>query len=352
MRRASFLTFVCVLAGAAVFAWLASPIVAQAPAVKAAQSSKTYVVPRTSWGDPDLQGLWPATDMINVPVQRDAKLGTRSVLTDEEYKQQQDRAERTTEADAEQFVKPGTKAGINPPSYWLEHGKPTHQASLVIDPPDGRTPPLTKQASDAVAKVRAEKQARGNPVGDKPEDQSFYIRCISRGVMGSILPVIYNNGNQIIQSPGMVAIRYEMIHETRVIPLDGSPHVAKNVRSYMGDPRGHWEGDTLVVETTNFVGGTNGIGLNGGGNPHSANMRLIERFTRISDKTIQYTATIDDPETWVKPWTVSYPLNRDNGFQVYEYACHEGNYGLLDILSGARADEKKAAAAKATGSQQ
>jgi hypothetical protein len=347
MRRASLLTSICALAGA----WFASPILAQAPA-KAAAPAKPYVVPKTPWGDPDLQGLWPATDMISVPLQRDTKLGTRSVLTEEEYKKQQAQADQTAERDAEQFVKPGTVAGINPPAYWLEHGKPTHQASLVVDPPDGRTPPFTKAAADAAAKVQADRRARGNPVGDWTTDQSFYIRCISRGVMGSILPVIYNNGNQIIQAPGMVAIRYEMIHETRIIPLDGSPHVAPNVKSYMGDPRGHWEGDTLVVETTNFVGGTNGIGLNGGGTPHSSDMRLIERFQRTSDKTIQYTATIDDPHTWVKPWTVSYPLNRDNGFQVYEYACHEGNYGLLDILSGARADEKAAAAAKAKGGSQ
>ena len=350
MRRTSLLTLFCAFAGALVFTWMAAPGSAQAPAqvstkaVKAVKS--TYIVPRTSWGDPDLQGLWPATDMINVPMQRPANMGTRTELTDEEFKARETAAERTAASDAEVFVKPGTKAGINPPSYWLEHGKPMRQASLVVDPPNGITPALTKPAADAAAKVRAERAARGNPVGDWTTDQSFYIRCISRGVMGSILPVIYNNGNQIIQSPGTVAIRYEMIHETRIIPLDGSPHVAPNVKSYMGDPRGHWEGDTLVVETTNFVGGTNGIGLNGGGTPHSSDMRLIERFQRISDKTIQYTATIDDPQTWVKPWTVSYPLNRDNGFQVYEYACHEGNYGLLDILSGARADEKAAAAAK------
>jgi hypothetical protein len=331
---ASFLTLSCVLAGIAA---------AQAPAAKtAAPAKKPYVVPKTPWGDPDLQGLWPATDMISVPLQRRAELGTRDKLTEEEFKRQQTTAEQTAERDAEVYVKPGAVAGINPPAYWLEHGKPTYQASLVVDPPDGRTPPLTKEASDAAAKVRADRAARGNPVGDWTTDQSYYIRCISRGVMGSILPVIYNNGNQIIQAPGMVAIRYEMIHETRVIPLNGSPHVDKGVKSYMGDPRGHWEGNTLVVETTNFVGGTNGIGLNGGGTPHSSNMRSIERFERTSDKTIQYTAIIDDPETWVKPYTISYPLNRDNGFQVYEYACHEGNYGLLDILTGAREEEKKA----------
>jgi hypothetical protein len=162
--------------------------------------------------------------------------------------------------------------------------------------------------------------------------------------MGSILPVIYNNGNQIVQAPGMVIIRYEMIHETRIIPLDGRPHVDAGVRSYMGDPRGHWDGNTLVVETTNLIGNTNGIGLNGGGTPHSDALRLMERFTRVSDNIINYSATIDDPKTWTKPWTVAFPLRRDDGFTVYEYACHEGNYGLLDILSGARADEAAAAA--------
>jgi hypothetical protein len=318
----------------------ASQTVTRSPA----KSAAPYVTPKTPWGDPDLQGLWPATDMINVPLNRPANFGTRNVLTDEEYKQREQQAQRTAESDSEQYAKEGAAVGINPPAYWLEHGKPNRQASLVVDPPDGRTPALTPVAQKLAADRAYARREHNN---DTWEDQSFYDRCISRGVMGSILPVIYNNGNQILQAPGYVIIRYEMIHETRIIPLDGRPHVDSGVKSYMGDARGHWDGDTLVVETTNLIGNTNGIGLNGGGTPHSSELRLIEKFKRVSPKRIDYTATIDDPQTWVKPWTVAFPLNRDDSFTVYEYACHEGNYGLLDILSGARADEAAAAAAKA-----
>ena len=319
----------------------AAPAAKAAPAGSAKAGEKPWVQPKTPWGDPDLQGLWPATDMINVPLQRNAALGTRSVLTDEEYKQQVARAKQTAERDNEEFADPNAAPGINPPAYWLEHGKPSHQASLVVDPPDGRIPPMTAEA----IKLNAERaEARRGHNNDTWEDQSFYDRCISRGVMGSILPVIYNNGNEILQAPGMVIIRYEMIHETRIIPLNGRPHVDAGVRSYMGDARGHWEGNTLVVETTNLIGNTNGIGLNGGGTPHSRDLRLTERFTRVSDNVINYEATIDDPATWTKPWKVQFPLRQDPSFKIYEYACHEGNIGLLDILSGARADEAAAAA--------
>jgi hypothetical protein len=324
-----------------------TPVSGQAPspATKApaiASTAKAWTQPKTSWGDPDIQGLWPATDMIGVPLQRLPNFGTRAVLTEEEYAQRETQAQRTAAADSEQFVKEGTRPGINPPSYWLEHGKPNYQASLVVDPPDGRTPPMTAEALKLAADRAAARRGHNN---DTWEDQSFYDRCISRGVMGSILPVIYNNGNEIVQAPGLVIIRYEMIHETRIIPLDGRPHADAGVRSYMGDARGHWEGNMLVVETTNLIGNTNGIGLNGGGTPHSDALRLTERFTRVSNDIISYEATIDDPKTWTKPWTVAFPLRRDPGFTVYEYACHEGNYGLLDILSGARADEAAAAAA-------
>src|SRR5579863_9804646 len=314
-----------------------APVAGQtpAPATKAA-ASKPWTQPKTAWGDPDLQGLWPATDMINVPMQRPANFGTRAVLTKEEYEVREQAAQRTAAADKVEYVPENASFGINPPSYWLEHGKPNYQASLVVDPPDGRTPPLTAEALKLAAARRESTRGHNN---DTWEDQSFYDRCISRGVMGSILPVIYNNGNQILQAPGYVMIRYEMIHETRIIPLDGRPHVDAGVRSYMGDPRGHWEGNTLVVETTNLVGNTNGIGLNGGGTPHSDALRLVERFTRVGPDTIEYRATIDDPKTWTQPWTVAFPLKRDTKFQLYEYACHEGNYAMTDILSGARALE-------------
>ncbi len=345
---ASWLTFVggLIVISLAPVAGQAPPP-AQNPAAKASAPPKPWTQPKTSWGDPDLQGLWPATDMINVPMQRPANFGTRAVLTPEEYAVREQAAKTTAERGIVKSTSERAPVSINAPSYWLEHGHPTNQASLVVDPPNGQTPPMTAEALKLNA---ARQEARRGHNNDTWEDQSFYDRCISRGVMGSILPVIYNNGNQILQAPGLVMIRYEMIHETRIIPLDGRPHADAGVRSYMGDPRGHWEGNTLVVETTNLIGDTNGIGLNGGGTPHSDALRLIERFTRVSDNIINYSATIDDPKTWTKPWTIAFPLRRDDGFAVYEYACHEGNYGLLDILSGARADEAaaaKAAAAKA-----
>jgi hypothetical protein len=163
-------------------------------------------------------------------------------------------------------------------------------------------------------------------------------------VLGSILPVIYNNGNQIIQAPGFVAIRNEMIHETRVVPLDGRPHISpKAFRQNMGDSRGHWEGNTLVVETTNLDGRT-GAGGNGGANVYSEKAKITERFTRLDNDTLKYEATVDDPGTWTRPWTLSFPWRRDPNYGFYEYACHEGNYALHNILSGARADDRAATA--------
>jgi hypothetical protein len=277
--------------------------------------------------------------LIGVPMQRDVKLGNRALLTDEEFAQREAQTKRQAVADSEEFAKSDSPVGINPPNYWIERGKPNRQTSLVVDPPDGRIPAMTPEAQKATAD-RAE--GRTKHPNDSWEDHSLYDRCISRGVMGSMLPVIYNNGNEIIQAPGKVIIRYEMIHETRIIPLDGSPHAGANVKSYMGDPRGHWEGNTLVVETTNFLGNRNGIGLNGNGTPHSDALKLTERFTRTDANTIQYQATMDDPKTWTKPWTVSFPLKQDRNYKMVEYACHEGNYALGDMLSGARKEEEAA----------
>jgi hypothetical protein len=177
---------------------------------------------------------------------------------------------------------------------------------------------------------------------DSWEDRSLYERCITRGILG-LLPVIYNNGTQIIQGPGYVAFTYEMIHEARLIPLDGRPHAGSNIRSYMGNSRGRWEGNTLVIETTNFLPEKTAVG----GTPTSDNFRLIERLTRVGADTLQYEATVHDEKTWTRPWTLSLPLTKDSsGFPVFEYACHEGNYALEGILSGARADEKAAEANK------
>jgi hypothetical protein len=178
---------------------------------------------------------------------------------------------------------------------------------------------------------------------DSYDDLNIYYRCISRGLLGSVIPVVYNNGNQIVQGPGYVVFRNEMIHESRVIPLDGRPHVSPAIKMVMGDSRGHWEGNDLVVETTNFTDkdaiGSNGAGYPGDPGYHSDQLKVIERFTRTGDKSMDYRITVIDEKTWVKPWTILMQLGRNDDYQMIEYACHEGNYAMSDILSGARADE-------------
>lgn len=208
---------------------------------------------------------------------------------------------------------------------------------MIIDPADGKIPPLTPQARQRAADRIEAKKNSGRGPADSWIDRSLYDRSITRGLPGSMMPVIYGNSYQILQTPGYVAIRYEMVHETRVIPLDNRAHVNRNIRSYMGDPRGHWEGDTLVVETTNFRDES------AYRNANAATLRLIERFRRGAPDKVLWAVTVDDPETWTSPWTFRLPLTIDDSQPVLEYACHEGNYGLRNILSAARAGEKKAA---------
>jgi hypothetical protein len=307
-----------------------------------------YTAPRTPWGDPDLQGKWPGTEMVGVPMQRDEKLGTRNVLNDEEFAEREQRAARQEEQDNADFElenaasTPGGDVGgaVSPPPHWLERGEPQRQASLIVDPANGRMPAFTPQAQERQAALRAFRQTRGP--ADSYTDRSNYDRCITRGLSGSILPVIYNNGTQIIQSPGYVAIVNEMIHETRVVPLDGREHVGANIKMWLGDSRGRFEGDTLVVETTNFTDRT-AIGVNGGGQRHTEAMKITERYTRVADDVIEYQMTVDDPETYTAPWTMQMPLKRDDSYGMFEYACHEGNLAMFNILSGARADDRAAA---------
>ncbi len=307
------------------------------------KSVKTYTPPKTPWGDPDIQGIWPGN--MGTPMQRPANLKDRALYTDEEFAQRQEQARKQALTDTQEFASENAKVSIGPPSYWTERGKPTRQTSLIVDPPDGRLPPLTPEEQKFRKEARGGRGVTGEWRGeaDSYEDMNLYYRCISRGLLGSVIPVVYNNGNQIVQSPGYVAFRNEMIHETRVIPLDGRPHVGSSIQMYMGDSRGHWEGNTLVVETTNFTDKTS-IGSNGAGYPgdpghHSAALRLTERFTRVDATTLNYQVTIDDPKTWTKPWTILIPLAQNSNYQMIEYACHEGNYAMGDILSGARAQE-------------
>jgi hypothetical protein len=283
--------------------------------------------------------------MVGVPLQRDEALGTRNELTDEEFADRVARAKEQSARDNADFEledaasTPGGTVGgaVSPPPHWLERGEPQRQASLIVDPANGRMPPQTEEAQARAAELRAYRESRGP--ADSYADRSLYDRCITRGIAGSVLPVIYNNGNVIVQAPGYVAFVNEMIHEARIIPLDGRAHVEAGIKLWMGDSRGRFEGDTLVVETTNLTDRT-GIGLNGGGGRHSDALKVTERFTRIDEATIAYSMTIDDPKTWTQPWTMQFPLERDDAYGMYEYACHEGNYAMFNILSGARADER------------
>jgi len=212
----------------------------------------------------------------------------------------------------------------------------------VVDPPNGQTPEYLPEAK---TKQIPETALNNNPKADSWEDFSYYIRCITRGVAGSIFPVVYGNGQEIVQAPGYVSIMQEMVHEARVIPLDGRPHASSKIRTYMGDARGHWEGNTLVVETTNFLGDKTSISVNGWGAPPSSEaLKTVERFTRVGPNEMRYEMTVDDPRTYVRPFKVAFPLTQEPGYRNFEYACHEGNYAMFDSLSGARAQERKAAA--------
>jgi hypothetical protein len=306
---------------------------AQGPVEQVAPATPGYVVPRTTWGDPDLTGIWPSIDMVRVPVQRAPQYGTRLFMTAAEHAAQEQREQEMIV----RMAREGAGGATGAPGHWVEWGTSQRQSSLIVDPPDGRMPALTPEGQARAAS--APRGTMGRAPLNGPEDFTMWERCISRGALGSTLPVLYNSGIDITQGPGVVALRYEMVHDSRIIPLDGRPHLSSSIRLHMGDARGRWEGNTLVVETTNFTDRI-GVGLSGGGVPNSLTMRLVERFTRVSDDTIRYEATVHDPETWTKPWTVAFPLTRMPDYGMYEYACHEGNYGLRYALSGSRKEDR------------
>jgi len=323
-----------------------APKPAAGPA-KAASTAKPWAPPKTPWGDPDLQGIYTSDDYIGVGLQRNAQFGDRLYLSEQEIAQRESQIANQAKNDLVETVADTARAGTGPPGHWGERARrPAKQTSLIVDPPDGRFPELTPEARTRTIPAGA---GVADPRPDSWEDFSYYIRCITRGVTGSIYPVIYGNGTQIVQAPGFVAIFHEMVHEARIIPLDGRPHAGQNIRMYMGDSRGRFEGNTLVVETTNFLDKKTAVqGGNGGAGPPTTDaLRLVERFTRISPDTINYEVTIDDPKTYTRPFKVAFPIAQEPGYQNFEYACHEGNHAMFNSLSGARALEK----AEATGSK-
>jgi hypothetical protein len=295
---------------------------------------------RTPWGDPELQGEWTSEGEYGVPFERPAQFGTRPFLTDEEYAKRLDDVQIRDKRDlAAVDVLSGNVEGPSAPiPHWREYGTTSRRTSLIIDPPDGRLPPRTPQARP-IPVQRCGSLQGGEPC-DSYEDYSLGVRCIVHGggFPDAMFPAVYNANMRIIQSPGFVAISYELIHDTRVIAVDASrqpaPSLSSAIRTYMGSARGRWEGTTLVVESGNFRASTRGA---------TPGLRLIERFTRTSRDAIQYQVTFIDPATWTAPWTAALDLKgRPARSGVFEYACHEGNYGMFNMLSAARHLERTA----------
>jgi len=298
-------------------------------AVASAQVRKVYNPPKTVWGDPNIAGVYTNNDESLIPFERPAQFEGRRLedITESELEQlRDDRSEQRIEADR-------NRAEFRSPIHWFENHFPNNsRAWLVTEPPDGHVPPLTAEARQRAA-ARAAAQAGKGPA-DSAGDRSLYDRCITRGVPGSMMPAIYGNAYEIVQGPGYVSILYEMVHEARVIPLNGQPHPGEKIRMYMGDARGHWDGNTLVVETTNFTDKTPYRGS-------SEHLKLTERFRPVAPNTLEWSATFDDAHTWAQPWTFAMNLSKkDETQRPFEYACHEGNYGMVGILNAARAEEK------------
>ncbi len=306
-------------------------VLASVLAAMAVQSRAASPQWKTPWGDPDLQGSW--SNATTTPLQRPAKYGNREFLTEQERKAQ----DQETAIGTDRRGPAGSEKDVNDAynQFWWERGWSDGRTSLIYDPPDGRIPPLTpaaqKRQAEAARLERSNEGFAGAASYNGPEELSLYSRCVIRAPLPRV-PTGYDNNYQIVQAPGYVAILQEQMHETRVIPLDGRPHLEAAVRQWLGDSRGHWEGNSLVVETTNF-------GDQAPFEGSSKDLRLIERWTRVADGRIDYRFTVEDPSTWTRPWSAAISWNKTG--MLFEYACHEDNYAMYGILAGARAQEKK-----------
>ena len=337
-RLSVFTRAVAATAAVAAIAPLGSAAAQSAPAPRTGRAAVSSAPPRTAWGEPDLQGVY--TNKTITAFERPAQFAGQAELTDEEIA---DLERQVADRSADIRNAKGTDADVTRAynQFWWDGGKKvtTKRSSLVIDPPDGRVPPLTAEAQRRAAEESKQPVYRGGGANgrgtDWTTDRSLFERCITRGMPGAMSPSAYNNNYRIVQSPGYVAIQIEMLGGTRIISTDNRPHLGPSLRQYMGDSRGHWEGNTLVVETTNFSNRTLYRGA-------SENLRLIERFTMLDPDTLDYQFTVNDPATFVRPWTAAIPYLRTTD-QLFEYACHEGNYGMTGILLGARAEEARRA---------
>jgi hypothetical protein len=299
-----------------------------AVAQQRAATTRPWTPPKTTWGEPDLQGIWPLNHLISTPLQRQEKFGDRRMMTDEEFAA----AEKSAQARNTRF-----ESGAIPQA---DSGSQVMRiTSLISDPPNGRFPALTAKGKELYDKMHGSYKP-GQTVFDTPDDFDTWDRCITRGLPVSMFPRNYNNGIRVMQSPGYVVILLEMAHEARIIPTDGRPFLDPTIKQYLGESRGRWEANTLVVETKNFNGkpAMTNAGVPGSPplNPSSETMRIVERFTRTDNDTIEYQATVEAPDILTSPWTAAFPWKRDDKYEMFEYACHEGNTAIRGYIETSR----------------
>ena len=309
----------------------------------AAQTDSTsaagaYAPPRTPWGDPDLRGMWPIDKLNGTPVQRPEAFGERRYLTDEEYAERVERL-RGLNARYDNEIE-SNKMGIG---HWAEMGEPNRLTSLVMEPANGRLPPLTAEGERISATMTS---SWSNIPFDRVADFNPLDRCITRGLPASMFPFMYNSGIEIVQSPGYVAIRLEIVHETRIIPVDDRPPLAPEITHWLGESRGRFEGDTLVIETTNFNGESPMLIVGPGGKPipTSKEMKIVERLTRTAHEEINYELYVEDPVTLTAPWRAEFPLTLDPEYRFFEYACHEDNSAIRNFIEASRHERAQQAA--------
>jgi hypothetical protein len=285
----------------------------------------------TPWGDPDLQGMWPIDYMNGTPLQRPEAFGERRFLTDEEFAE---RVERLGGLNARYDQEIATnKIGTG---HWAEMGEPNRLTSLVVEPANGRLPPMTAEGERKSATMRS--SWSDPPLFDSIADFNALDRCITRGLPASMFPFMYNSGIQILQAPAYVVIRLEIVHETRVIPVDGRAPLAPEVKQWMGESRGRFEGDTLVIETTNFNGESPMTIVGPGGRPvpTSESLRVVERLRRTGEDTLDYEISVEDPVMITDPWKAAYPWRLDPDYEFFEYGCHEDNHTIRDFITTSR----------------
>ncbi|MEL1249507.1 hypothetical protein [Aurantiacibacter gilvus] len=315
-----------------------------------------YEPPRTPWGDPDLRGTWPIEnlDQMNLPIEREEEFGNRAWLTNEEYAERL-AAARESDGSFEEELRTRGTIGL---SGWLESTDMGRRNSMLVDPPNGRFPPLT-EAARPLQEAGRSSWVSGQP-RDWITDLDIYDRCVTRGFPASMFPFPYNNGIRVFQAPGMVVIHHEMM-STRIVPLGPTERWPEDVRTYMGQPIGHWDGNTLVIETTNIVDGDaadpdihrRAASPNAWDTtyPTSAEARVTERLTMVSPERIIYEITYSDPQVYTAPWTARYDWTRNDGYEFYEFACHEGNVQVRDMINSSRAQRLRDAQAAAEGGE-